>query len=130
MSDGVPKPEVAALAALKQHQSSILKGELTRRGWTQADLARAAMIGKDVVSRAVNGHHALQMRHLELVAEVLAIKPDVLSPPALRRPTAIAAGTITFSPLRGDRIHLRANLILDGNAARGIEKILRDRERS
>jgi len=66
-------------------QVSLLKVEIVRRGWLQADLARAVEMSESRLSRIVNGRVCPLEAELKRLAQALGVRLEDL--PATSSPT-------------------------------------------
>lgn len=53
---------------------------MAEKGWNQSELARRAGIGRDNVSRYLNGKHVPTPIHLKRIADALHVSPGILYP--------------------------------------------------
>lgn len=63
-----------------QHLADALRRLLQEKGWNQSELARRADIGRDNISRYLNGRHLPTPVHLKKLADAFGVSQDTLCP--------------------------------------------------
>lgn len=110
----------------KQEFARRLSAEILARGWTQADLAHAAGIGRDAVSTYVRGRSLPTPLSLKKMADALGIDPHTLMPNG--RENAIDHDTPSFEMRESvghpGRVWVRVNRLLSLRQALAIAHVL------
>lgn len=87
--------------ALKAEFGRRLQLAMTRRGWSQSELARRAAIGRDSVSVYIRGRSLPGFLHLDALCKALGLTRADLMPEVMQRSSARVwtAGGVSGSPL-------------------------------
>ena len=62
----------------KQRLATNLRQLMTARGWSQSDLARAAGMGTDNISRYLSARYVPSAKHLAKIADAFGVQPTDL----------------------------------------------------
>lgn len=110
----------------KQEFARRLTAKILEMGWTQADLAHAAGIGRDAVSTYVRGRSLPTPLSLKKMADALGVEPHTLMPNG--RENAIDNDTPSFEMRESvghpGRVWVRVNRLLSFRQALAIAHVL------
>lgn len=112
----------------KQEFGRRLQALILERNWNQAELARAAGLGRDSISTYIKGLVFPDPKNLKKVADALGMTPQQLMPTGMVASidAEIPALEIRQSSTDPDRVHIRVNRLVSLEQASQIFAILKD----
>lgn len=93
------------------------------RNWNQAELARAAGLGRDSISTYIKGTVYPDPKNLKKIADALGTTPQALMPEGAS-PTDLPILEIRQSSSEPDKVHIRVNRLVTVEQASKIFSIL------
>lgn len=95
----------------KQEFGRRLQSLMLERNWNQAELARAAGLGRDSISTYIRGKVFPDPKNLKRIADALGVTPQQLMPSDMTAvlDAEVPALEIRQSATEPDKVHLRIN---------------------
>lgn len=127
----MPQEMVKANFARRLNRAMVMKG------WNQSELARqteahtpkgASKIGRDLISKYINGRILPLPVNLEILAKTLGVKREELLPPGATPEAGDALPAIDVRDAGGGMVWLRVNQAIDWPRALKIMAILKGEE--
>jgi transcriptional regulator with XRE-family HTH domain len=114
--------------AVKADFGRRLQSLILERNWNQADLARAAGLGRDSISTYIRGQVFPDPKNLKKIADALGVTPQQIYPSSMSAAmeTEIPTLEIRQSITEPDKVHIRVNRTVSLEQAAKIFDIIRN----
>jgi transcriptional regulator with XRE-family HTH domain len=96
-------------SSTKQEFGRRLLSLMQSRNWNQADLARAAGLGRDSISTYVKGSVFPDPKNLKKIADAFGTTPQALMPDGMAQTNDAPMLEIRQSATDSDKVHIRIN---------------------
>ena len=105
-----------------------LSSLLSKKDWTQSDLARRVGLGRDSISQYIRGRSVTTPKNLNKLAKALDVKPDVLFPNYDAQTNALEEPTMELKSIDSDAEHSWLNIRMKVKTTKALEvlKILKE----
>jgi len=103
------QPMATPGSSTKQEFGRRLLSLMQSRNWNQADLARAAGLGRDSISTYVKGSVFPDPKNLKKIADAFGTTPQALMPDGMAQTNDAPMLEIRQSATDSDKVHIRIN---------------------
>ena len=97
------------MQSVKQEFGRRIHALLRERNWNQAELARAAGLGRDSISTYIKGTVFPDPKNLKKIADALGTTPQALMPEGMAVAQDLPMFEIRQSSTDPDKVHIRIN---------------------